>query len=364
MSSPIQTQRSKALPDYRAPSSGLLAHLPSGWVPFAELTRIDRPTGIYLFYFPHLFGTLYASAVPPNDISLLDLAYANAILLVGTTFFRAAACTWNDNMDREYDRQVLRCRLRPLARKAVSPNQAHIFTAFLTSLALLFLYMLPQICWVLSLPSIALLVLYPFAKRFTDFPQVILGIQVGIGFFMGLGAVESHLLQDLGGLGRKDWAIASFYAANVCWTIVYDTVYAQQDVEDDAKAGVRSMAVHFRGKAKTLLGLVSTLQVSLLLLCAYSQGFGSGYKMIACGGTAVSLGYMLTTIDLANPSECMWWFKNICWFVGGAVSVGLASEHLSWPWSSALHNWTCPSPALQRRGAMRSSPSLRGCTIA
>ncbi|RYP69050.1 hypothetical protein DL769_005368 [Monosporascus sp. CRB-8-3] len=246
------------LSGYSTPKSGVIAYFPPSWVPFAELARIDRPTGIYVFYLPHLFGTLYASAVTNNSTRLSDLVYRNVTLLAGTVFMRAAACAWNDNMDREYDRQVWRCRLRPLARQAVTPMQAHIFTFFLTIPALACLFSLPYTCWIIAVPSILLLALYPFAKRFTDFPQIVLGIQLAIGFFMGFASIDHDLLRSprsLDGLenDRKDHALLAFYLANVCWTIVYDTVYAQQDVEDDAKAGVRSMAVRFRGSTRTLL---------------------------------------------------------------------------------------------------------------
>ncbi|KAI0008846.1 UbiA prenyltransferase family-domain-containing protein [Xylariaceae sp. FL0662B] len=326
----------KQLPEYSPPKSDILSYLPASWVPFGELARIDRPTGIYLFYLPHLFGTLQAAttSTQPSKTLLYDIAYKNIILLAGTVFFRAAACAWNDNMDREYDKQVLRCRLRPLARGAVTSYQAHIFTGFLTALALAFLSLLPESCWVVSVPSICLLALYPFAKRFTDFPQAILGIQVGIGFFMGVVAIDQvslRALMHLSGLQRNPnvHGQVAFYVANACWTIIYDTVYAQQDVEDDAKAGVRSMAVRFRGKAKALLWSVSVLEVALLTASGLWSGFGSGYMIMACGGTLASLGYMIGTINLSDPTECSWWFRNGTWFVGSSISGGLIIECLT-----------------------------------
>ncbi|KAI1372865.1 UbiA prenyltransferase family [Hypoxylon crocopeplum] len=205
---------------------------------------------------------------------------------------------------------------------------------FLTASALVCLYALPKACWVVSVPSITLLVLYPFAKRFTDFPQAILGVQVSLGFIMGMGAINSELFTDMGDIvdtwdgNRELWAIAAFYSANICWTIIYDTVYAQQDVEDDAKAGVRSMAVRFRGNTKTVLWASLIMQTSLLLMCGYWGDFGGRYMTVACGGTTTSLGFMIWTIDLTNPDECMWWFKNGCWLVGLSISAGLGLETL------------------------------------
>ncbi|KAI6080588.1 UbiA prenyltransferase family-domain-containing protein [Hypoxylon rubiginosum] len=331
---PDYASQHEPLPEYTPPRSGLLAHIPASWVPFGELSRIDKPTGIYLFFFPHLFGTLYETACNPKWVyTPSHLLHKNAILLVGTIFFRAAACAWNDNMDCEYDRQVLRCRLRPIARRAITPSQGHLFTALMTVLALLCLYVLPKVCWAISVPSIAILVLYPFAKRFTDYPQVILGVQVSMGLFMGMGAINPTLFEDLERMftnkdEEKVLAIVSLYMANICWTIVYDTVYAQQDIEDDARAGVRSMAVRFQGSTRTLLYVVSLLQVTLLVACGYWQDFGRGYMVMACGGTITSLGVMNTTIDISKPSECLWWFKNGCWFVGLSMSLGLCLEGL------------------------------------
>ncbi|KAI1813505.1 UbiA prenyltransferase family-domain-containing protein [Poronia punctata] len=308
--------------EYSPPQTGILSQIPASWVPFAELARLDRPTGIYLFYLPHLFGVLYASCTSTQRINLYDTTYKSVILLLGTVFFRAAACTWNDAMDVEYDRQVLRCRLRPLARGAVSPLSAYVFTGVLTLSALLCLYELPRNCWFVAGPSIFLLWLYPFAKRFTDFPQVILGVQVGIGFFMGRAAVV-WLFWDY------DYrALTAFYLANICWTIVYDTVYAQQDVEDDAKAGVRSIAVRFRDRTKGLLWTVAMAQVALLLASGYWEGFGGGYMTMCCGGVFLSQAYMLLTIDLRDPEECSWWFRRGTWFVGLSICGGLLLECL------------------------------------
>ncbi|KAI1147616.1 UbiA prenyltransferase family-domain-containing protein [Nemania diffusa] len=322
------------LPRYTRPVSGILSYLPASWVPFGELARIDRPTGIYLFYLPHLFGTLYATSAGSHvSLSLSDIVYKNAILFAGTVSFRAAACSWNDSLDYEYDRQVLRCRLRPVARGAVTLSQAHIFTVFLTSLALAFLYLLPRSCWAVSLPSIFLLALYPFAKRFTDFPQTILGIQVGIGFFLGAAAIDDGCFKDISSFAalrsnRNIQAMIAFYLANACWTVVYDTVYAQQDVEDDLKAGVRSIAVKFRGRTRALLWGVSSIVVAMLLASGSLQNFGYGYITVTCGGTMTSLSYMLSTIDFTAPTECAWWFRNGTWFVGSSISGGLILEIL------------------------------------
>jgi 4-hydroxybenzoate polyprenyltransferase len=291
------------LPPYRLPTSGILSYVPTSWVPYGELMRIEKPTGIYLFYFPHLFGTLYVAATQGSKVSTNELLWTNVTLFVGTVFMRAAACAWNDNLDRDFDRQVARCRLRPLARGALTPTQGYVFAGAMTVIAAACLLVLPTLCHLISIPSIALLFLYPFTKRFTDFPQLILGFQVSIGFLLGMAAVDPDAF---GNTAYSKEAVAAFYLMNVAWTLVYDTVYAQQDVEDDAKAGVRSMAVRFRNGPRMLLTGVVVLQMVLLGLTGTLQGMGAAYFAVACGGTLLSMLWMLTTIDLKKPSECMW----------------------------------------------------------
>ncbi|KAF2874759.1 UbiA prenyltransferase family-domain-containing protein [Massariosphaeria phaeospora] len=309
---------------YSLPTTGILSYVPVSWVPYGELMRIDKPTGIYAFYFHHLFGTLYGSILTPTAVP--DLLRINGILFGGTIFMRGAACSWNDTLDREYDRQVKRCRLRPIARGALSPLHGHMFTCFLTLIALSFLYQLPANCAILAMPKIILLMLYPFAKRFTDFPQLVLGFEMASGIFIGAAAVG----YDIQNAPKGTWiALLLFYLAQVCWTVVYDTVYAQQDVEDDAKAGVRSMAVRFKDGPRELLTFVALSQVVLLASSGWIQGFGVAYFSVACGGTAALLFWNVYTIDLKNPSECMWWFMYGSRFVGIMTSVGLALEATS-----------------------------------
>lgn len=313
----------KPLPEYSLPKVGILSYVPASWVPYGELMRIDKPTGIYAFYFHHLFGTLYACILLNTPPTLQHLLKVNAILFAGTIFMRGAACSWNDTLDREYDRQVRRCRLRPIARGALSPTQGHLFTSVLTLAALSFLYQLPIDCWILAMPKIFLLALYPFAKRFTDFPQLVLGFEMSSGLFIGAAAMG----YDFRTTKQHTWlALGLFYFAQICWTVIYDTVYAQQDVEDDAKAGVRSMAVRFKDGPRTLLTWVAVLQVGLLAAVGSLQEWGLWYYSITCAGTAVLLFWNVYTVDLQNPAECMWWFVYGSRMVGAITSAGLGLE--------------------------------------
>ncbi|KAL9043514.1 MAG: hypothetical protein Q9214_003303 [Letrouitia sp. 1 TL-2023] len=310
-------------PTYSPPQSGLISYFPPAWVPYGELMRLDKPAGIYLFYVPHLVGTLYAACIVKPTPSSSSLVNVNVIFFLGTVFMRGSACSWNDNLDQDYDRQVFRCKTRPIARGAITTAKGHAFTAFLTSLAFAFLTMLPSRCMYYAVPSIFLLWLYPFGKRFTDYPQIILGLQISIGIFMGMVAMG---LDPIFQPEKIQGSTSTLYASFVAWTVVYDTVYARQDIKDDAKAGVKSMSVRFQHWTEGLLWVTATLQVALLVLAGTLADMGPSYFTVACGGTALSLVTMLQNVKLEEPANCMWWFKNAYWLVGLPVVSGLLGE--------------------------------------
>lgn len=315
---------------YHPPSYGFLTVLPRKLVPYAELMRLEKPTGLYLFYFPYLFGLLFAAGTAHPITSPLYLLVSSTQFLVGTVIMRGAACTWNDIHDRVYDRLVARTCTRPIARGALSPFQGYVFTAVQSVLGLSLLASMPLQVTYYSLPVIALLGLYPFAKRVTNYPQVILGFPVAWGVFTGCASLGLDPVATW--LGREgDSAIGSalgcFYLANIIWTIIYDTVYAHQDVVDDAKAGVKSIAVRHADHAKALLSSLAMLQTSMFLATGVLAEMGPPYY-VGILGAGTSLATMIWRIDLKQPSECMRWFKNGAWLVGGSVTFGLLGQYL------------------------------------
>ncbi len=156
-----------------------------------------------------------------------------------------------------------------------------------------------------------------------------LGFPVALGTFMGSTAlgVDPYLLL-FEGSSPAIVAMACFYASNVAWTIIYDTIYAHQDVEDDSKAGVKSIAVRHKDSSKVLLSALAITQVALLAVTGISTGMGPVYFAGVCGGVGTSLLVMVRKVNLSEPNECMWWFKNGTWFVGGAITTGLFGEYL------------------------------------
>ena len=184
-------------------------------------------------------------------------------------------------------------------------------------------------CSYYAVPIIVVLGLYPFAKRFLNYPQVVLGFPVSWAIFMGMTAVnvDPHILVSDGNFGIAA-GMACFYASNVAWTIIYDSIYAHQDVKDDQVAGVKSIAVHWRERTKALLSGLAIAQVAMLVATGAFSDLGPLYYITSCGCTAASLAVMIRRVDLSKPSDCMWWFKNGAWFVGGSITTGLLGDYL------------------------------------
>lgn len=171
-------------------STGWLALIPAAWVPYAQLVRLDRPNGFWYFYLPHPFGSLHAATY--LGAPAMSLLYTNLILLVGTLSMQGATCTWNDILDARFDRLVPRCKNRPVACGAVSPTSAHVFNVVQSVISLGILNLLHPINSICAIPAIVGWVLYPLAKRITDYPQVGPGFPIAWGIFMGSDAIGAE----------------------------------------------------------------------------------------------------------------------------------------------------------------------------
>ncbi|GAP82908.1 putative 4-hydroxybenzoate polyprenyl [Rosellinia necatrix] len=335
------------LPAYSEPTTGILSKIPRSWVPYAQLMRIDRPGGLYAFYFPYLIGISYGACITsptPEPSSLLSLA---AVLLPFSVILRGAACTWNDTVDQDFDRRVARCRHRPVARGAVPTSRAHLFTAW--QLALLYptaLLCFPAACLPHLHATVLLLGVYALMKRVTHYPQAVLGIPFAWAVFFCAAAldVKPHqpvfhvLYSSLGYAGEDhhavfldgtDMATLAIFAANVLWTVTYDTIYAHQDVADDAKAGVKGMALKFRRSTKLLASVLSIGQVGFLASCGVWAGFGTFYFLFTVGGVGLALAYYIYDVDLESPESCGAWFHDQFWIVGAPFLTGLIGEYLT-----------------------------------
>ncbi|KAI0126777.1 UbiA family prenyltransferase [Xylariales sp. AK1849] len=306
---------------------GIISLLPESWIPYAQLMRLDRPAGFYAFYFPYLIGTTYASCVSAERVPLHHLITTSSCFMGWCIILRGWTCTWNDNIDQEYDRAVERCRNRPIARGAVSTANGHVFAAVQFVLGLVFVNAYPSAslkCTFDVLGMSALYVLYPFGKRFTNYPQFILGFPFAGGVIMACHVLGVEPFSS----GSRASATISLCLAIVIWTMIYDTIYAHQDLRDDLKAGVKSMAVRFKDTTKLMTSVLAIGQIALLVKVGLDLELTVGYYLLACGGTALSLLAMIGLVDLRNPSSCAWWFKADFWLVGGSISAGFFAHYM------------------------------------
>ena len=267
---------------------GWVARLPAGWRGYAVLARLDRPIGAWLLFLPGLWSILLAH--PPGA------AAARLILLfgVGSVAMRGAGCVVNDIWDRDMDRQVTRTAGRPLASGALRLRQAAGFLLLLLAGGLLILLQLNGLARALGVFSLALVALYPGAKRVTWWPQAMLGITFGWGAPMGYAAAA----------GRLDPAALALYAAAFAWTLGYDTIYAHQDREDDALVGVRSTARLFAGQTRPFLSACYAATVGLLALAGWLAGLRAGF-FPALALPAALLAWQVATLDIDDPAGCL-----------------------------------------------------------
>jgi len=307
---------------YEPPKSGLVASLPKPWIPYAELIRLDKPTGTYYLFFPCLFSTLMAASYAASPPSIL---FSTSLLFfTGALIMRGAGCTINDLWDRNLDPHVARTRLRPIARGAITPGKAVIYTGFQLLAGLGILLQFPTSCLYYGIPSLLLVATYPLAKRVTYYPQFVLGLTFSWGAMMGFPALGVDLLSDPTALK----AAALLYSSCASWTVLYDMIYAHMDIKDDAKAGIKSIALRHDKETKAVLSGLAVVQVGLLAAAGATIGAGPVFFVGSCGSAAATLGLMIWRVKLKEVGNCWWWFKNGAWFTGGGIAAGLLGDYL------------------------------------
>ncbi|KAK4133257.1 4-hydroxybenzoate polyprenyl transferase [Trichocladium antarcticum] len=313
-----------ALEPYSPPQTGLLSHLPRSWVPYAELIRLDKPTGSYYLFFPCIFSTLLAAPLALPMAAPATVVGTSLLFLAGAVIMRGAGCTINDLWDRNLDPHVARTRLRPIARGAITPAQALTFTGAQLLAGLAILLQFPPSCFFYATPSLLLVAAYPLAKRITYYPQFVLGLTFSWGAMLGFPALGIDLLSN----GPAAAAAALLYTSNVAWTVLYDMIYAHMDIKDDAKAGIKSIALKHDKETKQVLTGLAVTQVALLAGAGIATGAGPVFFIGGCGGALVTLGIMIKRVNLKSVKNCWWWFVNGCWITGGVISLGLGADYL------------------------------------
>ena len=250
------------LPD-AAPSNWVDRFAPLSLRPWLKLGRFDRPVGIWLLLLPGWQAIALAGAAEGRwpDLRLL------ALFAMGAALMRAAGCAYNDVVDRDLDRRVARTAARPVASGAVSVRQAWAFIVGCSLLSFLILLTLGPAAIALGVASLALVAAYPFMKRITWWPQAWLGLTFNWGALVGWAAVT----------GEVGWAAVLLYASGVFWTLGYDTIYALQDLEDDALAGVKSSARRLGGRTRVAVAVFYGLSAGLAVGAGWAAGAGPAY---------------------------------------------------------------------------------------
>lgn len=273
---------------------------PASWRPYLRLSRADRPIGTWLLLIPCWWGlalAALATAPRPHD---LWIALGCA---VGAWLMRGAGCTWNDVSDRHYDAAVARTRSRPIPSGQVSPRAALLWMVAQSLLAFGILVTFHPLAIALGVASLALVAVYPFAKRFTWWPQVFLGLAFNWGALLAWAA---HA-------GALAWAPVALYAAGIAWTLFYDTIYAHQDAEDDALIGVRSTARLFGAASRRWLWGFAAATVALLALAVALVAPGPLALALALLGP-LGMGWhllrQLRGLDLQDPAACLAAFRS------------------------------------------------------
>jgi 4-hydroxybenzoate polyprenyltransferase len=264
--------------------------------PYLRLARLDRPIGSWLLLLPCWWSAALAALVA-HDLSRLPIVIA--LFFVGAFTMRGAGCTWNDITDRDLDAMVERTRSRPIPAGQVSVPQAFAFLVVQALIGLAVLLQFNRFAVATGIASLAIVAVYPFMKRITWWPQLVLGLAFSWGALMGFAVI----------LGRIDGAALALYAGSIAWVIGYDTIYAHQDAEDDALIGVKSTARLF-GK-RTHQALIAFYAVAVALIgCAIALAGGGLPAWLGLVAFAAHLAWQIVRLKIDNPALCLRVFKS------------------------------------------------------
>jgi 4-hydroxybenzoate polyprenyltransferase len=285
-------------------STGRVADATGNWVdglappftrPYLRLARLDRPIGSWLLLMPCWWSVGLAGMYANRFPSLWHIV----LFFVGAFAMRGAGCTWNDLVDRNLDGLVERTRSRPIPSGQVTVAQATIFMLAQMLVGFLVLIQFNRFTIATGLASLLVVVIYPFMKRITYWPQIFLGLAFSWGALMGWPAA----------FGRLDWPALVLYAGSISWVIGYDTIYAHQDREDDLLIGIKSTALLFAERTQPMLASFYAGAVVVIAVAGFMAGGGFVFAlgMIAF---AAHLAWQVARLDINDPTHCLVLFKS------------------------------------------------------
>lgn len=296
------------------PTNWLDRYAPERVKPYGRLARWDRPIGFWLLFWPCAWGIGLAAVAAPD----LGFGWWAAILMFfGAVLMRGAGCTFNDIVDRDIDMQVARTRSRPIPSGQVTTKEALYFLVAQALLASAILFQFNRFTVYACIASLVLVAIYPFMKRITWWPQLFLGLAFSFGALVGWSS-------QTGGLG---WAPVLLYAGTILWVVGYDTIYALQDVEDDALVGVKSTARLFGANVRPAVAVLYAGAFLLWNIAVLMAGGGLVFATLSLVSAGL-LAWQLWTLDAAVLGNPLLRFKNNH-YVGIALTLALLAE---WVW--------------------------------
>ena len=264
---------------------------------FIDLTRLKKPIGFMLLFWPCAWGLTLAYDFTSN----LNKYFLYLILFfLGSVLMRSAGCIVNDILDKEFDAKVLRTKNRPIASGKVSIKLAISLAGILCFLALLVLLNFNLFTIILAIASMPLAFTYPLMKRFTYWPQLFLGITFNYGLILGWTSVHAQI----------DLVAVIFYLGAIFWTLGYDTIYGYQDIKDDEIIGLKSTSIKFKGNAKNFLYTCYFLIIIFFLIGGYAMEFNKIYFFLTLLPFIHLFFYQIKIFNLNSPSSCLKAFKS------------------------------------------------------
>lgn len=285
-------------------STGRVADATGNWVdsfapsytrPYLRLARLDRPIGSWLLLMPCWWSVGLAGMHNDRLPSLWHIV----LFFIGAFAMRGAGCTWNDLVDRDLDGRVERTRSRPISSGQVTVAQATMFMVAQALVGFLVLIQFNRFTVATGIASLLVVVIYPFMKRITYWPQIFLGLAFSWGALMGWPAA----------FGRLDWPAIVLYVGSILWVIGYDTIYAHQDRDDDLLIGIKSTALLFGERTPTMLATFYAGAIVLIAAAGFMAGGGIIFT-IGIIGFAAHLAWQVSRLDIDDPAHCLALFKS------------------------------------------------------
>ena len=262
---------------------------------FIELTRLDKPIGFMLLFWPCSWGLTLAYYFNPE--TALYFKYL-IFFFFGSVLMRSAGCIFNDIIDRDLDKKVKRTKKRPIASGKISVSRSLIYVIILCLIAFLILLQFNLLTIILGLSSMSLAFGYPFMKRITYWPQLFLGLTFNWGIIMSWTSMTNSISIEP----------IILYVAAIFWTLGYDTIYGIQDIRDDEIIGVKSTSIKFKNKQKTFVGFCYSLSILMILILYFIMEIDK-YYLVLSALFIISLIYQLKVFEINKPQTCLAAFK-------------------------------------------------------